>query len=535
MSVILGLHYGHHGTACIVKDGKLICAVSHEKLRQTRSGLHLGKFCHGVSDDLLDYVFDSISIDASDIDYIALSDWTDQFAFHPIKVRYEGKEEGHLWNRIYGNKCLDLEIDFRGRTIPGFHIGHQLSHAAAAFYTSPFDEAHCFTMDASGARNENNSLIAYGKYKELVALECPGLMVGLVYSFFTEWLGIGHQLFKAGALMALAGYGKVIQRVQDNLDSYVNECFFPDGKDYHPWLKALWKDLSDASPHFEHKDSDSEKAQNIAATLQYIFENAILKCINDIDSNGVKNLCLSGGSMLNCNANSLVLRQGQFENIHLFPGCGDDGCAIGASLYVAHHILGRKRRKYKDSEICYLGPNRRTVKPDYSYLAQALAQGKIIAWCNGRSEFGPRALGNRSILADPRDYKNRERINFEIKHREWYRPLAPVVLEEHAQEWFDFPVKSPFMLFTMPIRNPDLIPAVSHVDNSARIQTVSEKDNPHYYRLIKEFHSLTGVPVLINTSLNGNSESIVETDEQAFDLYAKVGVDILVLNGKIYE
>jgi len=158
-----------------------------------------------------------------------------------------------------------------------------------------------------------------------------------------------------------------------------------------------------------------------------------------------------------------------------------------------------------------------------------------VGWCNGRSEFGPRALGNRSILADPRVYSTRERINFEIKNREWYRPLAPVVLEEYADEWFDFPTKSPFMLFTAPINQPDLIPAAAHVDNTARHQTVNEKDNPHYYRLIKEFYELTGVPILMNTSLNVNGMPIIETDEQAIEFSNKGLVDIFVLNGKIIE
>jgi len=472
-----------------------------------------------------------------DIDYIAMSDWHHQFAFHPIEVRSHPGGEKLLitWNSIYGNDCLELRVIIKGKTIPGFHIGHQLSHAASAFYTSPFDEAYCFTMDASGARNENNSLISYGKGKKITSLYCPGLMIGVAYSYFTEYLGIGHQLFKAGSTMALAGYGRIIPRVQDQLDSYVKGCFFPDGKDYHQWYPALWKDLSGSGAYFDHKDSDSEKAQDIAATLQVIFERAILRCLTQIDSGEVKNLCLSGGSMLNCVVNSLVLQQGKFKNLHLFPGCGDDGCCVGTALYVAHHILGEERSKYKDGEICYLGPERPSVEPDYSYLAEEIAKGKIVAWCNGRSEFGPRALGNRSILADPRDYRIRQRINSQIKHREWYRPLAPIVMEEHTQEWFDFPTKSPFMLFTAQIKKSNQLPAISHIDNSARIQTVNEYDNPHCYRLINEFYSLTGVPVLVNTSLNGNGESIVETDEHAFKFFEKQSVDILVLNGDIWE
>jgi carbamoyltransferase len=239
--------------------------------------------------------------------------------------------------------------------------------------------------------------------------------------------------------------------------------------------------------------------------------------------------------MLNCTTNSLVLRESKFENVHLFPGCGDDGCAVGSALYVAHNILNEPRYKYSDGEVCFLGPGRETETPDYDYLARKISEGQIVAWCNGRGEFGPRALGNRSMLADPRDYQSREKINFEIKDREWYRPLAPMVLEEHAKDWFDFPVKSPFMLFTAPIKRPEEIPAAGHIDNTARHQTVNEQDNPHCYNLIKAFYELTGVPVLMNTSLNESGEPLLETDEHAIEFFNRGLMDILVLNGKIIE
>jgi carbamoyltransferase len=335
--------------------------------------------------------------------------------------------------------------------------------------------------------------------------------------------------------MALAGYGKVLSKVRDNLDFYVDGCFFLEEKEYRQWYVDLWEELSGSKRLFSSEESDSEEAKNLAATIQLIFERAILKCVNDIDSQGVKNICLGGGSMLNCVTNSLILQQTQFENVHLFPGCGDDGGCVGSALYVSHHILKEERVKYTDAEICFLGPDKPSIEPDYSYIAKQIANGKVVAWCNGRAEYGPRALGNRSILADPRDYESRERINSEIKNREWFRPLAPVVLEECMQDWFDFPVKSPFMLFTAPIKNPNLIPAVNHVDNCARIQTVSEETNPYYYRLIKEFYSLTGVPILVNTSLNGNGEPMVETDEHALEFFKRGLVDILVLNGTIHE
>jgi len=513
MAIVLGTSYGHNGSACIVKDGKLLVALSSERLARHKA-------CHGVTEELLDYLLSSVNMKPGDIDCIALGDWHSDFAFHDIAVKRDGVEMNPncLWNTVYDNETVNLEVDFRGKTYPAYHIGHQKSHAAAAFYTSPFDEAYCFSMDACGAKHKNNSLVSYGYGNKFWSLYCPWLHVGVAYGFFTEFLGIGAQIFKAGATMALAGYGEVLPQVRDNLASYVDGCFLPEDKDYYQWYLGLWRELSGSDEHFKPEDSDSEQARDIAATIQCIFSNAVLQCVNDIDSGETKNLCLSGGSMLNCTANSFILRNGKFENVYLFPGCGDEGLNIGTALYVAHHILGEPRSKYTDGEVCFLGPdNRPTVEPDYTYIAQEIANGKIVAWCNGRAEYGPRALENRSLLGDPRNYENRDKINFKIKHREWYRPLAPVVLEEFASEWFDFPTKSPFMLFTMPIKDPDKIPAVNHIDNTARIQTINEESNPSYYRLIKEFHSITGVPILINTSLNVNGEPMVESNEDALN------------------
>jgi len=532
MSTILGLCYGHHGSACIVKDGKLIGAISTERITGN-------KFCWGVTNETLDYLFNFTSVSLKDIDYIGVSDWNVEFTQGTIKVKQNGEYIDCLWNTVYDNTLLDLEVELRGETFPGYYIGHQLSHAAASYYTSPYDKSYCFTMDASGAKHKNNSLVAYGEGNKLTSLYCPGLMIGVAYGFFTEYIALGSQMLKAGSTMALAGYGTVIQRVKDNIDEYVKGCFFSANADYHRWYtEILWNDLSDNKPYFEwgSDTSNIEQVQNIAASIQYIFQNAILKCVQDIDSKGVINICLGGGSMLNCTANSLVLTESKFDNVYLFPGCGDDGLAVGVALYIAHHILDESRYNYLDKDICYLGADKSNgVEPDYKYLAKELSEGKVVAWCNGRSEYGPRALGNRSILADPRDYTNREKINFEIKTREWFRPLAPIVMEEYSKDWFDFPTKSSFMLHTAPIKDPDSIPAVNHVDGTARHQTVNEETNPHMYRLLKEFNAITGVPILLNTSLNINGHPMVETDEDAMEFFNLNKVDILVLNGEVHN
>lgn len=530
MSTILGLHYGHHGSACIVKDGRLVSALSLERLTRR-------KFDFGVTRELIEYILNASHITMDQIDYLAISDWNRQFSYGLTQVRQagQGEEIECLWSTIFDNECYELEVNLLGKTYRAFHIGHQFAHAAAAFYTSPFDEAFCFTLDASGGLIKNNSLISYGKGNKLTSLYCPGLMIGVGYGLFTESLGIGPQIAKAGSTMALASYGKVLPIVLDNLDHYINGNFITVESLYHPWHMKLWEELTDKSLNFTRDQSDSIKARNVAASIQFIFEKAILKCVGDIENNGVENICLGGGSMLNCVVNSLILTQSQFKNVSLFPGCGDDGGCVGSALYVSHHLLNEPRTNYENHEICFLGQDHEFIEPDYKYLAEQLSNGKIIAWVDGRSEYGPRALGNRSIFADPRDYKNREKINFSIKHREWYRPLAPIVMEEYLNDWFDFPAKSPFMLFTAPVKQPDRIPAINHVDNSARIQTINERNNPHCYRLTKEFYNLTGVPVLLNTSLNGSDEAIVETEQDALNFFNKSDIDILVLNGTVYE
>ncbi len=274
---------------------------------------------------------------------------------------------------------------------------------------------------------------------------------------------------------------------------------------------------------------------DLAASIQLLFEESILKSIKNFDYKINNNLCLSGGSFLNCNINSRIINETNYKNVHHFPACGDDGIAIGAALYLSHHIFDQNRNNYSDREICYLGKKYDDIEVDYKYIAKLLSNNKIIGWFFGESEFGPRALGHRSILADPRNYHNRELLNFYIKNREWFRPFAPVVLEDECDKWFDLNIRSPFMLYTCNVKNPNKIPAVTHVDNSARVQTINENMNPQYFKLLTEFFKLTNVPVLINTSLNGNGEPILETEEEAIEYFNNSNLDAIVINGKIYE
>jgi carbamoyltransferase len=466
MANILGLNFGHDGSVCLVKDGKLEFAIGTERITKVKKQ-------QGFTDEIINYALDSCGITLDDIDCVATNDF---------------KQE------IFGNDYLVENFTIQGKEFKCYIISHHLAHCASVFYTSPFHEAHCFSMDCSMGKLEANSLVAYGRGKNLKAMYCPAEMVGVLYGEVTERLGLGPALHKAGTTMGLASYGT------------------PFDFDYQSYTDDI-----------KHK-------MNVAASVQDLFEKKVLNVLSEID-NKTDNLCLSGGSFLNCNANSKVVMHSKFKNVHHFPACGDDGTSVGSALYVAHHILGESRHDYQQKDLCYTGREYQSQTPDYEYIAKQLADGKIIGFFQGRSEFGPRALGNRSILADPRNFHNRELINHVVKNREWFRPFAPVTLEECYQDWFDFPIPSPYMLYTAQVKHPEKIPAVTHIDGSARFQTVNRQTNPHYYEIIKAFGNLTDVPVLLNTSLNGNGQPILETEEDAKEFYKNSNLDMMFING----
>ena len=538
MAVVLGLNLGHDGAAAVIKNGRLMSAISRERLTRKKKDTGIGKA-------ELDYVLDVAGCRLADVDVIAFTTYNYAPDNYVKVIKLTGEEVKHnLWDHPPRVMTLDFRVSIGGRTQGAVFVQHHLSHCASAFYTSNFNDAACFSMDASAHRPEACSLFAYGMGTELHPLYCPGLMIGNTYSLFTEKLGLGDGLFKSGSTMGLAAYGKPLPPAIANCarygESFYERRFQPDDDRF---IELMWSELSGLPPtkSLTRQENDSQRAMDIAASLQYVFEETIIRATNELHektktyANG--NLCLSGGSFYNCNANSAILKRTPFERVSLFPACGDDGTAVGAGLYVAHAMLDEKRVHYEPEEIVYLG--RRYDSPtmgerlDLDAVAKALVAGKVIGWCQGRSEFGPRALGNRSILADPRHPKMRDKINFEIKKREWFRPFAPIVLAERAAEWFDFDRESPFMLFTARVLDPDLIPAVSHVDGSSRIQTVTRASNALIHDLITRFEKLTGVPMLLNTSLNGGGEPLVETPEDAVKFWQTVPVDMMVIGDRM--
>ncbi|MCB0323282.1 MAG: hypothetical protein KDD69_06890 [Bdellovibrionales bacterium] len=540
MANVLGLQFGHDGAAAIIRDNRLVCAISNERLSRQKKA-------SGVTEAMLQYVLDEAGLTLADIECVAIC----SYFYSPenvVKVFDLQQREltRHLIDLPTGATHTPCIVGIGDRRLRGVVVQHHIAHCASAYYMSPFEAAACLSVDASMFRPEACSLFAYGSGHELHYHSCPGIMIGNAYSVFTEKLGIGPGLTKAGTTMALASFGKASKLARAEWRRFALPYWERRSQPSDPvHIDLMWAELSGLAPHqpFPREESDSPKAMVIAASLQFIFEEALVEAANALFEqtrtyNGAS-LCLSGGSFLNCNTNMAIKRRTPFQNVFLFPGCGDDGTAVGAALFATHNLLQQSRERYTPGDVAYLGRSYPDPQDGEAYdpreVARAIAQGKIVAVCRGRSEFGPRALGNRSLLADPRNPAMKDIINERVKHREWYRPFAPVVLAEKASEWFDADFPSPFMLFIAEAKRPELVPAVLHVDRTARLQTVSHEDNPALYELVQAFDEETGVPMLLNTSLNDNGEPLVETPEDAKRFFARGNVDLLVLGNRVFH
>ena len=467
---------------------------------------------------------------------------------------------------------LVCKIDGYDRTIEGRFIDHHTSHASAAYYTSPFKRAAIMTVDASMHDPENCSGYFIGDGSRIVKFREPGIMIGTFYDAVTEFLGLGPGTLKAGVLMGLAAFGNVSGHVKENADKWTEPIWKRDSPlqdhQYIDWLFSqitgkfpvlghLRDEISNGDPDadfysrkyqtvWKKGDYNKQEVMDAAANIQYLLEYSLVKFAQTLYEETKEfndgNLCLAGGTLLNCNANYRILTETGFERIHFFPACGDDGVSAGSALYLQHFDLETPRQEYATQDIAYLGTHY-SHQPYSKYqpqqlnldvVADLIADGKIVCWYQGRSEFGPRALGNRSFISDPRRKEMKDILNSRVKFREWFRPFAPVVLEEHKEEWFRMDFESPFMLHTVPCKKPQEIPSGVHIDNTARVQTLSRDHNPIFYDLISKFNDRTGVPIVLNTSLNVKGEPIVETPEDAMKLFDESDVDVLVINDKMY-
>lgn len=524
--IILGMNFSHDGAVAIVKDGKLCSAIATERITRVKKDF-------GVTRETIQYVLDEAGVTLDQVDAIALADYLKKYDKGVLDL-YDQKDNPILKTNysIYYDDVRLVKGNLLGREVPVYVLPHHLAHNAASYYTSKFTEALCFSVDSSFGDIQDNSMIYIGKGNKLVSHSSPRLMSGIGYAIITELLGFIPSYAKAGTTMGLSCYGKSV--LGDDLEDYLNQMIFHSNKhdelEYRIYWSKFWEKVSNKHPH----ELSFKESADLAATIQELLEKSIVSEIKKLPAGS--NLCLSGGSLLNCMTNTAIKNTNMFKSIHHFQACGDDGNAVGSALYTAHHIFDEPRHDYNPEDLAYLGKKQEYIEPDYAEVAKLIADGKIVAWFMGASEYGPRALGNRSILSDPRTYHNREKINFAVKNREWFRPLAPSVLEEHAHEWFEFDGPSPFMLYTSKVLQPEKIPAVTHVDGTARHQTVSEKQNLPFYRLIKEFYNITGVPVLMNTSLNGAAQPILETEEQAMEFFQiNNSIDAIVINGIVYK
>lgn len=503
--IILGYngHSPHDGAVAIVKDGKIIFSLANERITGE-------KHQKSIDMNLISYALRKCGLSLSDIDYIALSGDGHNMLIDGLNF---------VKDDVYFLTDKDRKDEFcswRGTT---FLVPHHIAHTAASYYTSGFDSAVCYSLDTSEfdypiLGPSFNSVVCKYQDHQLKNAYIPGHMYGVDYARVCQHIGLIPCLSKAGTMMGLSSFGTPEMLLpRENLISN-------DSKDY-PKI-----------------DDDFNESLKYAYSAQKYLEEDVINYLTQLkeENPDQENLCLSGGTFLNCNLNGKIVEKNIFKNVHHFPACGDDGLAVGAALLAYHEALNQPLVKHKDSELVYLGASHPLVSEiQFEKIVDALIDGKIVAWANGRSEFGPRALGNRSILADPRNSWNRDKINQMIKNREWFRPFAPICLEEHYEEYFDFPKPSPYMLYTAKVKKPGDIPACVHVDGTARFQTVNQEQNPDMYKLISMFYERTGVPVLLNTSLNGKGKPICEISDQIYCLLQRSELDCANIFGKWYD
>jgi carbamoyltransferase len=583
---ILGISaFYHDSAAALLVDGKVIAAAQEERFTRIKHDPefpeHAINYClktAGISADQLDHVvfYDKPFLKFERIleTYMAfaprgfqsfqkaLPTWVKEKLFQKnlIVKKFEAYDEASNWSE----KLLFAE--------------HHQSHAASAFYPSPFENAAILTMDGVGEWATTSLAIGQGSKLDIThEIHFPHSL-GLLYSAFTYYTG-----FKVNSgeykVMGLAPYGDPVyaQKILDNLIDLKEDGSFRMDMSYFDYctgltmtndrLDQLFGGLKRSAP-----EELTQQHMDLAASIQAVTEEVVLRMTRSLaKTTGMRNLCLAGGVALNCVANGKVLRDNAFENVWVQPAAGDAGGALGAALAVHHGLLDQPRAVNKNDSMkgSYLGPefdqadiekrltvagaSFSTLPPEETPVAtaQALADGKAIGWFQGRMEYGPRALGNRSILGDPRSATMQSVLNLKVKYRESFRPFAPSVLSEAASDWFEIDSDSPYMLMVANVvekRRQKMtdeeeklfgieklnvprsdIPAVTHVDYSARIQTVHANTNPEYHALISAFHALTDCPVIVNTSFNVRGEPIVNTPEDAFRCFMGTEMDVLVV------
>ncbi len=572
MTAILGLNAFHgDAAAALVIDGELMNAVEEERLNRV-------KHCAGFPELAARWCLEDSGLDPRELDHVAIGrDPRANIGAKVIRTILTRPSPRYVMERFRNaTKVRDVKTQVaealgvkpEALRADVHNVEHHLAHAASAFFVSPFDEAAVLTLDGFG--DFASSMLCHGHDNTLEVLDRVLFphSLGIFYTAVTQWLGF-PKYGDEGKVMGLAPYGdpeQFLDRMRDlvkldgngfelELDFFVHHKEGVDmtWDEQTPTIGRLFSDRMEEAfgPAREPRSELTQAHRDVAAALQRMLEEAYLHLVRAAHRRtGSKNLCLAGGVALNAVANGRIRPETEFDGVYVQPAAGDSGIAVGAAYYVWNQELGQPRSFVM--EHAYTGPEFGEAEADaairaagfdperldddalFAYVAERIAEGDVVGWFQGRMEFGPRALGNRSIVTDPRREDMKEILNARIKHREPFRPFAPSLLAESAGEWFEQDYTSPFMVLVYKTREDkrDKIPAVNHIDDTGRLQTVEERVSPRYYRLIKAFGDRTGVPIVLNTSFNEN-EPIVMTPEHAVETFAKTKMDLLVLGNLV--
>ena len=558
---VLGIScYYHDAAATLVCNGKILAAAEEERFTRRK---HDNRF----PESAIKYCLEEAGIVSSEIDYICFYEKPLLKLERLLKIASDrpGRSENmvseqlsHMVHeRLFLKQVLSEKIGYAGEVL---FIEHHMAHAASSYYISGYDKSAVMTIDGVGEWATTVQYIGEGNsLKKLKEIRYPHSL-GLLYSTITAFLGfkVNNDEYK---VMGLASYGEPnqIDKVNKLIKVY-DDGSFELNLDYFSFMYDPDRMYSDSFIELfgTPRKSDDEISgyhMDIASSLQKILEETVIKMGNHFyeESGGIENICLAGGVALNSVANWRFIEETPFKNICIQPAAGDGGGSMGAALYAYY----TKSNSDLNSEphTTLLGPsfsndeiNKLLDERDAIYTklnddeicekaAEYLYKNQIIGWFQGRMEFGPRALGNRSILANATNPDMKDILNARVKFREDFRPFAPAVLEERANDYFDIDFKSPYMLFVPQVKEGmgEKIPSVTHTDNSARIQTVNRAENPRYYRLIEEFEKRSGVPVIINTSFNVRGEPIVCKPEDAYNCFLKTDIDFLFMGNFLIE
>ena len=577
---ILGISaFYHDSAACLVRDGEIVAAAQEERFTRKKHDHRFPKLA-------VEYCLEEAGITADDIDKVVFYDkpWLKferlletYLAFAPAGLPSFLKAMP-LWlkQKLWMGDLIKKEVGFEGEVL---YPEHHQSHAASAFYPSPFERAAVLTIDGVGEWATASWGVGDGNRLDLKQeIQFPHSL-GLLYTAFTYYTGfrVNSGEYK---VMGLAPYGepKYVNEILDHLMDLREDGSFRLNMDYFNYCQGLTMtskrfDKLFGGPPRKPETELTQREMDLARSVQEVTEEVMMRMAKHVrKETGQPNLCLAGGCALNCVANGKILRAGIFDNVWIQPAAGDAGGALGAALFVAHHVEGVERQAdgTKDSQRgSYLGPAFESTRIEqwlqeqgYPYrrfdngglpqvAADLIADEKVIGWFSGRMEFGPRALGGRSIVGDARSPKMQSVMNLKIKYRESFRPFAPSCLVEDVSEYFELDRESPYMLLVAPVEESRRvkmtddqsslfgidklnvprsdIPAITHVDYSARVQTVEERTNKPYYDLIRSFKDKTGYGVVVNTSFNVRGEPIVCTPEDAYLCFMRTEMDVLVL------